>query len=258
MPNITIDLNCDMGESFGRYTLGNDAAMFRAVTSVNIACGLHAGDPTVIANTIAMAVDAGISIGAHPGFPDMQGFGRRMLSMTPEDLRNSILYQISALAGITTAHGGTLRHVKPHGALYNLAARDLETAQAIVQAITAFDANLAVMTLPNSVLAQVAQAAGLRVLHEGFADRTYQANGALVPRSQAGAVIHDPVVASERAVGMVRSGCVKAITGEVVPLDIQTLCVHGDTPGADAVAAQLREALTTAGIVVRPPEYYDI
>ncbi|HOT93160.1 MAG TPA: 5-oxoprolinase subunit PxpA [Anaerolineae bacterium] len=247
-----IDLNCDMGESFGRYTLGDDTAMLDVVTSANIACGLHAGDPTVIQATVALAARKGVAIGAHPGYPDLQGFGRRVMALTPAEIEATVLYQIGALAGFTRAAGVPLVHVKPHGALYNVAARDYAVAEAIVRAVTAFDPALIVITLPDSALLHAALAAGLRVACEGFADRAYREDGSLVPRSEPGAVIHDPTLATARAIRMVTRGEVEAITGKVIPLHVDTLCIHGDTPGAVAIAAALRAALEVEGVVVAP------
>jgi UPF0271 protein len=247
-----IDLNCDMGESFGRYTLGDDAAMLNVVTSANVACGMHAGDPLVMQRTVAWAVQKGVAVGAHPGYPDLQGFGRRAMALPSAELEASVLYQIGALAGLVRAAGGVLTHVKPHGALYNVAARDREVADAIVRAVVAFDPALIVVTLPDAVLGDVARASGLCVAGEGFADRAYRADGSLVPRSESGAVIHDPAVATARAVRMVTQGDVEAITGEVIPLHIDTLCVHGDTPGAVEIAATLRATLEAAGVKIAP------
>lgn len=248
----TIDLNCDMGESFGRYMLGDDAAMLDVVTSANVACGLHAGDPLVMQRTVAWAVGKGVAIGAHPGYPDLQGFGRRAMALSSAELEASVLYQIGALAGIVRAAGGALVHVKPHGALYNVAAREREVADAIARAVAAFDPALIVVTLPDSALAAAARDVGLRVAHEGFADRAYRADGSLVPRGEPGAVIYDPVAATARAVRMVTRGEVEAITGEVIPLHIDTLCVHGDTSGAVQIASALRGALEAAGVTVSP------
>ncbi len=247
-----IDLNCDMGESFGRYTLGDDAAMLDVVTSANVACGLHAGDPTVMQATVALAARKGVAVGAHPGYPDLQGFGRRAMALTPAEIEATVLYQIGALAGFARAAGVPLVHVKPHGALYNVAARDAAVAEAIARAVVAFDAALIVVTLPGSTLLHVAQAAGLRVACEGFADRAYHEDGSLVPRSEPGAVIHDPAQATARAIRMVTRGEVEAITGKVVPLHIDTLCIHGDTPGAVAIAAALRAALEAESVVIAP------
>lgn len=245
-----IDLNCDMGESFGRYTLGDDAAMLDVVTSANIACGLHAGDPSVMQATVALAAQKGVAVGAHPGYPDLQGFGRRAMALTPAEVEATVLYQIGALAGFARSAGEPLVHVKPHGTLYNVAARDQTVAEAIVRAVAAFDPNLIVVTLPDSALARAAQTAGLRVAYEGFADRAYSEDGNLVPRSAPDAVIHDPALATARAIRMVTHGEVKAVTGKVIPLHIDTLCIHGDTPGAVAIASALRAALEAEGVVV--------
>lgn len=250
-----IDLNCDMGESFGRYALGNDAAMLRIVTSANIACGMHAGDPRVMRQTVQAAIAAGVAVGAHPGYPDLQGFGRRAMTMAPEDLEAALIYQLGALAGFARVTGlpaKGLTHVKPHGALYNAAARDETVAQAVARAIAAFDPTLIVVTLPNSALVEAARSLGLPVAREGFADRAYQKDGTLVPRSQPGAVIHNPVVAANRAAQMVTEGKVTAITGEVIDLQIDTLCVHGDTQDAPQIAQTLRETLQKASVEIRP------
>ncbi len=239
-----------MGESFGRYSLGNDAAMLDIVTSANIACGLHAGDPLVMRHTVAMAMARDVAVGAHPGYPDLQGFGRRALSMGAEELEAIILYQLGALAGFVAAAGGRLIHVKPHGALYNTAARDPKVAAAIARAVMSFDPQLIVVALPGSALAEAAASEGLSVATEGFADRAYQEDGTLVPRSHPGAVIHDPARAAARAVQMVTEGTVEAITGETIDLEIDTLCIHGDTPNAPAIAQSLRRALEAAGVSV--------
>ncbi len=249
---MRIDLNCDMGESFGCYTLGDDAAMLDVVTSANVACGLHAGDPTVMQATVALAARKGVAVGAHPSYPDLQGFGRRMMALTPAEIEATMLYQIGALAGFARAAGAPLVHVKPHGALYNVAARDQTVAEAIVRAVVAFDPTLIIVTLPDSALLRAAQAAGLRVACEGFADRAYREDGSLVPRSEPGAVIHDPALATARVIRMVTRGEVEAITGKVVPLRIDTLCIHGDKPGAVAIAAALRAALEAEGVVIAP------
>jgi 5-oxoprolinase (ATP-hydrolysing) subunit A len=248
---VRIDLNCDLGESFGRYTLGDDAAMLDVVTSANIACGLHAGDPLVMQRTVALAVERGVTIGAHPGYPDLQGFGRRALALSHSELEAFTLYQLGALAGFALVAGTALTHVKPHGTLYNIAAVDSAVATSLVHAIATFDRNLIVVTLPGSALAFAAKGEGLRVAHEGFADRAYQDDGALVPRDQRGAVIHDPAEAAARAVKMVTEGMVETITGRTIPLRLDTLCVHGDTPNAPMIARDLRTALETAGVEVR-------
>ena len=247
-----IDLNCDMGESFGRYTIGDDAALLDIVTSANVACGFHAGDPEVMARTVACAVENGVAIGAHPGYPDLQGFGRRDLAMTAEALKAGLIYQIGALSAFARAAGTALTHVKPHGALYNAAARDASIAETIAEAVHALDAALIVVTQPHTPLAEAARNMGLQVVLEGFADRAYQPNGTLRPRSLPGAVLHRPNAIAERAVRMVKDRQVEAYTGEEIPLEIDTLCVHGDTPGAEAIARAVRDALERAGIDVRP------
>jgi UPF0271 protein len=249
---VHIDLNCDMGESFGRYTIGDDAALLRIVTSANIACGFHAGDPEVMARTVAWAVENGVAVGAHPGYPDLQGFGRRDMTMTPEALKAGLIYQIGALAAFARAAGSTLAHVKPHGALYNAAARDTSIATTVAEAVHALDPDLIVVTQPHTPLAQAGRSLGLRVALEGFADRAYEADGTLRPRSQPGAVLHRPDRIAERAVRMVRDQKVEAYSGEEIPLELDTLCVHGDTPGAEAIARAVRDALDQAGVEVRP------
>ena len=247
-----IDLNCDMGESFGRYTIGDDAALLDIVTSANVACGFHAGDPEVMARTVACAVENGVAIGAHPGYPDLQGFGRRDLAMTAEALKAGLIYQIGALSAFARAAGTALTHVKPHGALYNAAARDASIAETIAEAVHALDAALIVVTQPHTPLAEAARNMGLQVALEGFADRAYQPDGTLRPRSLPGAVLHRPNAIAERAVRMVKDRQVEAYTGEEIPLEIDTICVHGDTPGAEAIARAVGDALERAGIDVRP------
>lgn len=247
-----IDLNCDMGESFGRYTLGDDEAMLEIITSANIACGAHAGDPLVIRRTTQRAAEMGVAIGAHPGYPDLQGFGRRALTMSSEELAATIIYQLGALAGFAGCAGADLRHVKPHGALYNLAAREPEVAETVARAVASFDPELAIVTLPGSILAEAARSQGLAVAREGFADRAYTAEGTLVPRSVPGAVIHDPSQAARHAVQMTTQGKVETLDGRVIRLEIDTLCVHGDTPNAPEIARRLRSALEDAGVEIRP------
>ena len=249
---MKIDLNCDLGESFGPYRLGDDAAMLEIVTSANIACGLHAGDPPVMRETVTLAARRGVAIGAHPGYPDLQGFGRRAMHLQPAELEASLIYQLGALAGFTQAAGAHLTHVKPHGALYNQAVADREIAAAIARAVASFDPTLIVVTLPEAALRLAARGNGLRVALEGFADRAYLADGTLAPRQRPGAVIHDPELATARAVRMITQGEVETIEGTVIPLRVNTLCVHGDTPGAAILAAQLRHALEAAQLVLAP------
>jgi UPF0271 protein len=246
-----VDLNCDMGESFGAWRLGADAAVMASITSANIACGFHAGDPGVMRETIRLAAAAGVAVGAHPGFPDLAGFGRREMQVAPGELEDLLLYQIGALAGIARAEGVAVRHVKPHGALYNMAVRDRRLADAIARAVRGFDGSLVLFGLAGSVMLDAGRDAGLTVAAEGFADRMYEPDGSLTPRSRAGAVLHDAQAVAERAVHMARDGSVTAADGRAVPLRIDTICVHGDTPGADVSARELRRALTQAGITVR-------
>ena len=245
-----VDLNCDLGESFGAYTIGLDDQVIPHVTSVNIACGAHAGDPSVMRNTVRCAHAAGVAIGAHPGYPDLMGFGRRALAMSPNDVYASILYQVGALAAFAKAEGAQLHHVKPHGALYNAAAKDATLAQAIAQAVKDFDDQLILVGLAGSESINAAQNVGLRTASEFFADRAYQENGALVPRTQANAVITDKQKAIERTLRAVKEGVVESETGTVIPIAADTICIHGDNPAAVAFAAEIHAALEAAGVTV--------
>lgn len=245
-----VDLNCDLGESFGAYTIGLDDQVIPHVTSVNIACGAHAGDPSVMRNTVRCAHAAGVAIGAHPGYPDLMGFGRRALAMSPNDVYASILYQVGALAAFAKAEGAQLHHVKPHGALYNAAAKDATLAQAIAQAVKDFDDQLILVGLAGSESITAAQNVGLRTASEFFADRAYQENGALVPRTQANAVITDKQKAIERTLRAVKEGVVESETGTVIPIAADTICIHGDNPAAVAFAAEIHAALEAAGVTV--------
>ncbi len=249
---MRIDLNCDMGESFGRYTLGDDNGMLQLITSANIACGLHAGDPLVMQRTVAQAVKEHVAIGAHPGYPDLQGFGRRPMQLSKTELRAYLIYQIGALEGFAHAAGTCLGHVKPHGALYNLAACDPDVAETVARTIADYAPHLIVVTLPGSALALAARGLGLAIAQEGFADRAYTEERHLVPRDQFGAVIHDPKEVARRAVRMVTQGEVETITGKIIPLQIDTLCVHGDTPGAVQITAALCDALEAADVEIVP------
>ena len=249
---MKIDINCDMGESFGPWRMGADEQVMPHITSANIACGAHAGDATVMRRTVAMARSAGVAVGAHPGFADLQGFGRREMIVDPREMEDALLAQVGALEAIARAEGSRLQHVKAHGALYNMAARDRALADAIARAIKAFDASLIMFGLPNSLMIDAGKAAGLRVAAEGFADRAYQPDGSLTPRSQAGAVIHDPEVVVARAVKMATAGVVVTPDGREIALRVDTICVHGDTPGSDDLAARIRAGLEAAGIAVRP------
>ena len=249
---MRVDLNCDLGESFGPYTLGDDEAVMASITSANIACGVHAGDPSVARRTVRLALARGVAVGAHPGFDDRQGFGRRALDLSPAEVEDLVLYQVSALAGIVEAEGGTLQHVKAHGALYNMAARDDELAAAVARAVLSINRHLILFGLSSSALISAGQAEGLRVASEVFADRAYDAGGALVSRTEPDAVIHDGPRVVARAVQMARHGTVTAITGERVSLQVDTICVHGDTPNAAQLAAHLRRGLEEAEISVMP------
>jgi UPF0271 protein len=249
---MRIDLNSDVGESFGAYVLGADAEVMRSVSSANVACGYHAGDPGVMRRTVRLAREAGVSVGAHPGFPDLSGFGRRELRASAQEIEDMVLYQIGALAAIARSEGVTLSHVKAHGALYNMAARDRQLADAIARAVHAFAPSLVLFGLPGSEILRAAEAAGLPAASEGFADRAYQADGSLAPRTAAGAVIHDAEEVVRRSMRMVTEGCVTAIDGSEVRLRVDTLCVHGDTAGAPELARKLREGLERHGIDVRP------
>jgi UPF0271 protein len=244
------DFNCDMGESFGAWTMGLDAEVIRHVTSANIACGFHAGDPATMRLTVALAESNGVGIGAHPGFPDLQGFGRRNLAASPREVRDDLVYQIGALTAFTRAK--KLQHVKPHGALYNMAVPGGDLARAIGEAVLETDASMILVALAGSRWADEAERMGLHVVREAFADRAVQADGTLVPRSKPGAVIHDRQQVIERSVRLATEGTVVAVTGEVVEMRAGTLCLHGDTPDAVGLAAALRSALERAGIRLTP------
>lgn len=250
---MQIDLNGDVGESFGAYEIGHDAALIPILTSVNIACGFHAGDPGVMRATVALAREHGTAAGAHPGFPDLVGFGRRELKATPREVEDLVAYQIGALAAIAAAQGVRLAHVKPHGALYNMAARDADLADAIARAIAAVDPSLALFGLPGSQSLEAAQRHKVRAVSEAFADRAYRRDGSLVPRNEPGAVIDDEQIVVTRAVAIARERMVIAADGTRVALDVQTICVHGDTPGAAVLASRIRKALNDAGVQVRAP-----
>jgi UPF0271 protein len=246
-----VDLNSDVGESFGAWALGQDPVLFPHITSANVACGFHAGDPGVMRATVALAREHGVAVGAHPGFPDLSGFGRRDMRLSPREVEDLVVYQIGALAGVAAAQGVRLQHVKAHGALYNMAVTEFALAEAIARATASVDRSLVLLGLPGSQLLTAGERAGLPTAAEAFADRAYRADGTLVPRTQPGAVIHDGDVVVQRVVAMVRDQAVVAEDGSRVPLRIDTICVHGDTPGAAQLAARIREALTEGGIEVR-------
>ena len=241
-----VDLNADLGEG-----APDDAALLALVSSVNIACGWHAGDARLMQATVAAALARGVAIGAHPSFPDREHFGRREMQLQPEEVRADLLYQIGALDALVRAAGGRLHHVKPHGALYNQAARDPALADAIAAAVRAVDPGLAIYGLAGGELLRAAERAGLRAVTEVFADRGYRADGSLVPRSQPGALVDDVDEAVARTLRMVREGVVTAVSGETVPLQAQTLCLHGDGPHALAFARAIHQALSDAGVELR-------
>lgn len=245
-----IDLNSDIGESFGAWTMGDDAGVLAHVSSANVACGFHAGDPDTMRRTVELAVRAGVAIGAHVSLPDLQGFGRREMRIGEDEAYALTLYQIGALAAFARAAGTRLRHVKPHGALYNTAARDAGLAGAIARATFDFDPGLVLVGLAGSELPRAGARAGLRVAHEAFADRRYESDGSLTPRREPGAVIEDVDAAVAQALAIAVRGEVVTRDGGSLKLDADTLCVHGDRPGAGVFAARLRAALRDAGIAV--------
>ena len=249
---MRLDLNADVGESFGVYKLGQDAQLMSAISSASVACGFHAGDPATMRETVALAQAHGVAVGAHPGFPDLVGFGRRDIRATPREVEDFVTYQIGALMAVALAHRVQLQHVKAHGALYNMAVRDAAFADAIARATAAVDSRLILFGLPGSELIAAGQRAGLRTAREGFADRSYKPDGTLVPRHEAGAVIEDPVTVVDRAISMARDRTVCAVDGSALAMEVDTICVHGDTPDAAVLASRIRRALADAGVSVRP------
>ena len=249
----SIDLNCDLGESFGAWRMGDDAALLAIVSSANIACGFHAGDPDIMRGTVALAVEHEVAIGAHVSLPDLQGFGRREMAVTPAEAYALTLYQIGALHAFAQAAGTQLKHMKPHGALYNMAARDRTLADALAQAVRDFDPHLRLVGLAGSELLEAGRAVGLPVAAEAFADRRYRADGSLQPRREANAVIHDSDQAIAQALTIAREGSVQAVDGSLVTLQADTLCVHGDGEHAVRFARGLRAALAAAGMRVAAP-----
>ena len=246
----TIDLNCDMGESFGAWRMGNDAALMDHVTSINVACGFHAGDPTTIRKTVETAISKGVSIGAHPGYPDLQGFGRRNMTLSSDEVYDIVLYQVAALKGVCEALGTRLHHVKPHGALYNQAAKSADLALAIVRAVRSIDPSLVFYGGSGSELVSEAEKYGLRVASEVFADRTYQSDGSLTSRSLPDALITDRSRSVDQALQMITSATVTALNGEKVPIKADTLCIHGDGDHALEFSIALRAAFAENGVEV--------
>jgi UPF0271 protein len=245
-----LDLNSDLGEGYGRWTLGDDAAMLEVVTSANIACGFHAGDPATIDRTVRAAVERGVAVGAQVSYPDLVGFGRREIDLPPGDLTADVLYQLGALEAFAKAAGSRVRYVKPHGALYNRVARDPVQAAAVVEAIRRYDPALPLLTLPGSAAAAAAAEAGVQAVGEGFADRAYTGEGRLVSRREPGAVLDDPGRVAARAARMATEGRVGTVDGGEVAVAVRSLCVHGDTPGAVELARAVRAALEEAGVVL--------
>ena len=246
-----IDLNSDLGESLGAWSMGDDAAMLDIVSSANVACGFHAGDPAGILATLKAAHARGVSVGAHVAYPDLLGFGRRNMDVASADLVADVIYQIGALQGLAQAAGTRITYVKPHGALYNTIAHDERQARDVIAAIRAVDANLALVALAGSPLVRWAQDAGLRVIAEAFADRAYTPQGALVSRREKGAVLHDSALVAQRMLRLVRDGVIQAIDGSLARVQAQSICVHGDSPGAVEMARAVRMALESDGVVVR-------
>lgn len=246
-----IDLNSDVGESFGSWTLGDDAAVLASVSSANIACGFHAGDPSTIARTCRDAVATGTAIGAHVGYRDLAGFGRRFLDCSPTELADDVLYQLGALEALARRAGGTVSYVKPHGALYNTIVHHEVHARAVVDAVRAYGGDLPLLLLPGSIALDLARNAGLRGVGEAFADRGYRADGTLVPRREPGAVLHDPDEVAARMLRLAAEGTLTAVDGTEIRISAESICVHGDSPGAVEMAAAVRKALTDAGVSIR-------
>lgn len=249
---MVCDLNSDLGESFGPWPMGDDVAMLDIVSSANIACGFHAGDPAGILRTVKAAVERNIAIGAHVGYRDLAGFGRRNMEPTSEELFGDVIYQIGALKGLAAAAKAKVTYVKPHGALYNTIAHNQRQADDIIRAIKAIDPELVLLALAGAPVVEQARAAGLTVVEEVFADRAYTADGQLVSRTQPGAVVHDVNEVASRALAMARDGVVKSIDGQTIKLNAQSICVHGDSPNAVALARAVRQAFDAAGLRIEP------
>ncbi|MBQ5754539.1 MAG: 5-oxoprolinase subunit PxpA [Oscillospiraceae bacterium] len=246
-----IDLNCDMGESFGAYKIGCDELVLPYITTANVACGFHAGDPMVMAATVKAAKENGVGVGAHPGYPDLVGFGRRKMTLSFEEIKNDVLYQTGALMAFLKAQGMKMQHMKPHGALGNLAMADEKVAAAVCEAVCELDKDLYMFGHANSVMLKVAKSYGLKTVSEVYGDRAYLDDGHLVPRSRPGAVIHDTEFAVKRAVRMVTEGVVESIDGKIIEIQADSLCVHGDTPAALEFIKQIRAALEAEGVAIK-------
>ncbi|MDV8013496.1 5-oxoprolinase subunit PxpA [Rhodococcus sp. IEGM 1241] len=248
----SVDLNSDLGEGFGAWTLGDDGAMLELVTSANIACGFHAGDPTTLLATCESAATRGVRIGAQVGYRDLAGFGRRFIDMSPKDLTADVIYQIGALDGLARVAGSRVTYVKPHGALYNAIVHHRRQARAVVAAVVAYDSSLPVLGLPGSVFLEEAREAGLDVVAEAFADRAYTAEGTLVPRTESGAVLNDPALVAERVRRMVVDGELDAVDGSTLKITAESVCVHGDSPAAVDMAAAIRDLLESSDVEITP------
>ncbi len=249
---MRIDLNADLGESYGAWSMGDDEALLAVVTSASIACGFHAGDPLTMARTVASAAARGVAVGAHISYRDRHGFGRRFIDVAPDELRAEVVYQLGALAGACRAAGTRLRYVKPHGALYHAITTNAGQAAAVVSALASFDPGLPLLGLPDTIATRLAAAAGLTTVSEAFADRAYTATGGLVPRDQPGAVLHDPAAVAARVVDLVTTGTVATADGGRVAVRAESVCVHGDSPNAVAMAVAVRSALLAAGVEPEP------
>ncbi|MBS4196914.1 5-oxoprolinase subunit PxpA [Lederbergia citri] len=246
-----VDLNCDMGESFGQYLLGHDEEIMRYISSANIACGFHAGDPATMNKTVKLALENRVKIGAHPGFPDLQGFGRRNMAINPQEVYEIVLYQVGALSAFVKAQGGSLHHVKPHGALYNMAAVDENLATAIAESVFNFDPQLILYGLAGSALIKAGEKIGLATASEVFADRTYQNDGTLTPRSKSNALITDTDDAISQVVKMVKEQKVTSVDGTNINIKADTICIHGDGPNALRFAQKINEVLATESILIK-------
>ena len=249
--HFSIDLNSDLGEGFGPFRVGADEALFPLISSANVACGFHGGDPAMMELTVRRAREHSVAVGAHPGFPDRAGFGRRAMAATPDEIRTDVLYQLGALAAFCQAADVELRHVKAHGALYNVAVNTIEVATAIAQAVRSFDPMLLFFAIPGSRLHDAGEEAGLKVIREAFADRAYLADGSLVPRSRPGAVIDDVDLTAERMVRLVTEGSIDTIDGERLAIKADTICIHSDTPNAVEIAASIARRFRQVGIEIR-------
>jgi len=247
-----VDLNSDMGESYGAFKIGHDEKLLEVVTSASLACGFHGGDPHALLLTAKMCKERGVEVGAHPSLPDLLGFGRRRMEVEPEELFSYVLYQVAAVRGVAEAVGTRLQHVKPHGALYQMAWTQADYALAIAKAVRSLDPSLIVLAPPGSEAERASFRHGLVVAHEGFPERGYTDEGFLAPRGAPGAVLTDPKAVADRAVEMVKDGIVRSVTGRTIELKVETLCIHSDTPGADEVGRAVRRALDAAGIDTRP------